>query len=486
MARQTGNTSKHMDENYRPKILFLIADTGAGHRASAKAVLNAIKIIASGKSSGYNESITEFTSNPVLSDLARRCEIQIVDPMKEYCRFPITKFDSFYGSLIRYNPRTYGFIFHVTNHRLSSSAAHVLFTPTFRRGMRKMVAELKPDVFVSLHPLLNDPVIKSIKATGHDIPFITVVLDLISVHADWFSKNVTTLIAPTVQGIKAAKKMKVPEEKIKLLGMPIDPKFNMLVDDKKSLRLKLGIDLNMPTVLLVGGGDGAGGLYRAARAISKAKLPVQLLIVTGRNERLLGRLQKIQERLQVKTYLYGFVQNMPEMMHAADVIITKAGPGTITEAMACNLPILLTAAVPGQEVGNIKYVVDNGLGYYTPTPDQLVYALQRLIDPSTKDLQQIHKNIARIFMPKASFDIARTILEQAQAMIERMQNGDTITLEKARRLSRIRRMRLKLRSPIHVRKQSGSTKKSKVMHRISRTRRLMRMRRLHRQHQKGA
>src|SRR5205807_10384218 len=98
------------------------------------------------------------------------------------------------------------------------------------------------------------------------------------------------------------------------------------------------------------------GLRSAAHVISQAHLPVQLLIITGHNKRLYIQLQRTRSSLHVPAKVFGFVQNMQEMMCASDVIVTKAGPGTICEAMACNLPIILSGYVPGQEEGNVTYV----------------------------------------------------------------------------------------------------------------------------------
>src|SRR5207248_392041 len=131
---------------------------------------------------------------------------------------------------------------------------------------------------------------------------------------------------------------------------------------KQELQRKLGLEPGLPVVLLVGGGDGAGGIRSAVQAISQARLPVQLLIVTGRNKRLYMHLQRVRASLRVPAKIFGFVHNMPEIMHASDVIITKAGPGTICEALACDLPVILSAFVPGQEEGNVTFITENNAG----------------------------------------------------------------------------------------------------------------------------
>jgi len=115
-----------------------------------------------------------------------------------------------------------------------------------------------------------------------------------------------------------------------------------------------------------------------ALALSKAHLPIQVIVVTGRNKALQGKFNQIE--FGTPTKVYGFVDKMPELMHAADIIVTKAGPGTIVEALNSNLPIIITNALPGQEEGNVDYVVRNQVGWMVKRPKDLSRAVQRLIE----------------------------------------------------------------------------------------------------------
>jgi 1,2-diacylglycerol 3-beta-galactosyltransferase len=197
--------------------------------------------------------------------------------------------------------------------------------------------------------------------------------------------------------------------------MPIDPKFTRPLPSKDDLRRKLGLDRSLPTVLLMGGGDGAGGLRSAVQAISQARLPVQLLVITGRNKRLFVHLQRMRADLRVPARIYGFVHNVPEMMHAADVIVTKAGPGSICEALACNLPIILSGFVPGQEEGNVHFVTENGVGVLARSHLEMIDALRRLIKPGSQVLREQLANARRLSRPRASFEIVEHILSYLPA-----------------------------------------------------------------------
>jgi 1,2-diacylglycerol 3-beta-galactosyltransferase len=149
-----------------------------------------------------------------------------------------------------------------------------------------------------------------------------------------------------------------------------------------------------------------GPLGQTARAIADSGLDVALVIVAGRNERLQTSLQN--HRWQVPTLIYGFTKEMPDFMRAADVLVTKAGPGTIAEAFNAHLPIILFAKLPGQEDGNVTYTVDEGAGVWAPTPQRVVSALREWVTrPETRaKVVQACQHAAR---PNSSLDIAHAI-----------------------------------------------------------------------------
>jgi UDP-N-acetylglucosamine:LPS N-acetylglucosamine transferase len=252
--------------------------------------------------------------------------------------------------------------------------------------------------------------VEAIQKLGLKIPFVTVVTDLISVHRSWYASGVDACIVPTEQARLLYLERGLDAARVHVLGMPIDPKFTLPMPSKAELQRQLGLDPRLPTVLLVGGGDGAGGLRAAVYAISQARLPVQVMVITGRNKRLFVQLQRWRSSLKIPVKVFGFVNNMPEMMHAADVLVTKAGPGTICEALACNLPLILSSFVPGQEEGNVTYVTENNVGVMAPNPMSMVQALRRLIAPGSDVLSKQLENARRISHPRASFEIVNCIL----------------------------------------------------------------------------
>lgn len=197
------------------------------------------------------------------------------------------------------------------------------------------------------------------------------------------------------------------------------------------------------------------------------------MVVTGRNKRLYTSLQRTRAGLHVPVKVFGFVQNMPEFMHASDVIITKAGPGTICEALACHLPIILSGYVPGQEEGNVDFVTRNEVGMLAMDSGTLVDALRRLLMPGSPELRRFLENAARLSHPMASFDIATFILSNLSSS-EEPSIWQTPNWQRRKRL-----LAGRMRSAIRLRRlrRSSSKKlvprdilKNPVVRRISRLR----------------
>jgi len=141
--------------------------------------------------------------------------------------------------------------------------------------------------------------------------------------------------------------------------------------------------------------------------VDECGLDLGLVIVAGRNQRLKESLEA--ETWENPTFIYGFTRDMPDFMRAADFIITKAGPGTIAEAINAHLPIILYAKLPGQEDGNVTFVEEEGVGVWAPTPQLVVRALTRWIS-RPQEKAAVVDNCRRVARPDAARQIAREIM----------------------------------------------------------------------------
>jgi len=337
--------------------------------------------------------------------------VVIVDGFAECANFPLRKGVFLYGPAIKHSPRLYSRLFHMTNTVTRFNAAYRISQPFLRQGITQLIERTRPDVIVSVHPLLNHITLQAMRDIGVRVPFITVITDLVSIHTAWVAPGVTVCVTPTEAARDYALASGIAARRVRLLGMPIDPKFARLPETALAERkAALGLDPDLPTILLVGGGEGAGGLERAAYALARLSMRAQLVIVTGRNRTLYNELERESDSFRMPTTILGFVHNMPELMRAADVVVTKAGPGSISEAMACELPIVLTGYIPGQEEGNVDYVLTNRIGVMAETPEKLAASVRALLQPGSPMLEEMRENIRKLSHPRASFDIAKLIL----------------------------------------------------------------------------
>jgi 1,2-diacylglycerol 3-beta-galactosyltransferase len=262
------------------------------------------------------------------------------------------------------------------------------------------------------------------KATGKKIPFFTVVTDLGTGHCTWFQRNPDKVYVASERIRKLAKRRgHTADERIVMTGLPIRPEFAIQSEkmgDRTSIEGKayrrkikemLGLDPDRPVVLLMGGGEGVGNLDKIVDELYydfvKQGVDATICVICGRNikleqglternwdsvlrgehKRLKKRhfLQRIfrrnrnklieeamdrsldqkdapHQKGQVTVAGLGFVSNIADYMVAADILVSKAGPGTIAEAAAVGLPVMLTSFLPGQEAGNVDFVIENGFG----------------------------------------------------------------------------------------------------------------------------
>ncbi len=366
----------------KPHIVFYFSDTGGGHRSAAEAIIEAIDL-------EYKNKVT----------------IEMVDFFKDYAPPPFNRAADMYPYMVK-APRLWGASFHATDGRTQARFITTTMWPIARQAAKALVRSHPGDLIVTVHPFANS---FALKALGNNRPpFITVVTDMVTTHALWYDRRADRILVPTENARQRALKYKMPEEKVQVVGLPVADRYCKPKGRKSILRKKLGWPVDKPIVLIVGGGEGMGPLEKTAREIDASGLDVGLVIVCGRNQKLKASLEA--ETWDNPAVIYGFTRDMPDFMRASDFIVTKAGPGTIAEALNAELPIILYSKLPGQEDGNVTFVQEEGAGVWAPTPQEVVRALTRWISrPAEK--QKIIENCRRAGRPEAARTIAGIIGE---------------------------------------------------------------------------
>lgn len=370
------------------RVLFLMSDTGGGHRAAAEAISEALR-------RKYGE----------------RVEVELIDVFKSYSPFPWNFMPEFYPWLISHSKSSWGMGYKLSNTQRRAKVLSQGMYLTVEARIKQMLREHPADVVVSVHSLLTRLAMQAMNAGETRPPFVVVVTDLVSTHMFAYDHRADRTIVPTQPAFERGLEAGLLPDQMRITGLPVHPRFSEALTDKASARQTLGWNATLPTLLLVGGGEGMGPLYQVARTINNRRLKCQLVIITGRNKELKDQLEG--SRWHQPTHVYGFVNDMPRLMSAADVLVSKAGPATICEACIAGLPMILYDAIPGQETGNVDYVVANDAGVFAPSPREVADVAQTWLSEGAAGLAHRSENARRIGRPNAVWEIAEEIWDYA-------------------------------------------------------------------------
>lgn len=362
--------------------MFMFSDTGGGHRSAAQAIIEALEVEFGG----------QFTW-------------EMVDFFKLYAPPPFNTAPDTYAPMAQI-PDIWEFGFLASNQRVTAPLLQQVIWPYVRKHVDRLIDEHPCDLIVSVHPIINTPLLRAYKKRGKRPAYLTVITDMVSTHQWWYAKETDILIVPTEEARLRGLKLGMDPAKMRVVGLPIADKFRH-PSARAEAREKLGLPADLPLVLMVSGGEGMGPLEETVEAIKAARVPIGMVIIAGKNEALKARLEA--QDYPYPVFVKGFVREMPEYMQACDVIVTKAGPGTISEAFIAGLPIILYSKMPGQEDGNVDYVVEHEAGIWETDPQIVAATLQRWLD-NPEEMQRYAAASAAQGRPDSSQIIARTAM----------------------------------------------------------------------------
>jgi 1,2-diacylglycerol 3-beta-galactosyltransferase len=368
----------------RKRVLFLFSDTGGGHRSATLAMIEALGL--------------EFPGT---------FDCKMVDVLRDYTPAPLRYAPEMYPPMTKF-PETWSLSYRATDGKRRSRAVYRAIFPYVSRGIRRLYRENPCDIIVSVHPLVNTAMLRTMKK--NPTPFMTVVTDMVSTHAFWFDRRADLVVVPTDEAREVAIGYGIPAGNLRVVGLPVAERFRVPPADPMAFRDEQGWSRDRPVILVVGGGDGMGPMEPVVNAINDARLDATLVAICGRNEQLKQRLEGLDWTMP--HHVYGFTTQMPEFMAASSILVTKAGPGTISEGFIAGLPLVLYSRLPGQEDGNVQYVVNQRAGVWAPRPHQVVDAVRQWVDDPAA-LASAVAAAERVAKPDAARQIARIIADRA-------------------------------------------------------------------------
>jgi 1,2-diacylglycerol 3-beta-galactosyltransferase len=373
-----------------PRVSILMTDAGGGHRSAARSLAEA---------------------------LAGQAHVTILNLLDDFTSFPFNQLSPTYGPFVNRAPWLYHLVYKATEDRRFVVAAENACYPLVNRRFRAALLALAPDLVISVHPLLTDVPIRVLRKAGNYAPFITVVTDPVTVHPAWFCPQADLCVVATQTAYRSALEAGMPASRVRVVGLPIRSSFTEVRDQPKAeVRRRLGLDVTRRTVLLSGGGAGIGKVLPMARVVAhrlaEAGFPAQMAIIAGRNETLLRQLRA--EPWPIPVIPLGFVEQMADWMAAADLLITKAGPGTIAEAACVGVPVLVTDFIPGQESGNVAWIEDTGAGAFARDLDRVAELVSTWLRPGDRTLARMSASAREAGRPEATMQIAEMALSLVQ------------------------------------------------------------------------
>jgi processive 1,2-diacylglycerol beta-glucosyltransferase len=313
-----------------------------------------------------------------------------------------------YIGMVKMLPQLYKYIYDQAERATKVSAFKTWLHHYTAVNLRQYVATLAPDVVVCTHAFPCG-VMAEYKREYADAPSVVGIVTDFVVHPFWIHRNIDRYAVATSAMRQALIARGVASERIEVTGIPIDRHFADS-QSKADARRSIGIHPNRTTLLLMGGGLGIGPLEKALERIDRLDHDIQTLVVVGKNSRLEQRLADAARRMTKPVKVAGFVPNVYEYMRAADVLVSKPGGLTSSEALAAGLPVVMLRPLPGQEERNARYLLDSGIGVRAQTSRELSDVLDRLLSEPAR-LERMSFEAKRLAKPRAADGVA-DILER--------------------------------------------------------------------------
>ncbi|WP_026486136.1 MGDG synthase family glycosyltransferase [Caldanaerobius polysaccharolyticus] len=369
------------------RILILSEKVGEGHERAAKAVQKAI-----------------YALEP-------SAHVLILNPWKTFYPALTQLSTETYLMTLKVKPELWGYIYDKERAQRGKKIIKVVGKGIYFQ-MDRILRRFKPDFIVCTHPFTYYAIYqfkKELFKSGVKIASIVTDFDI---HSYWIDECVDIYFVASDDVKEKIIKAGVKGDNVYSTGIPVDIAFSSK-PDKLEMRSKLGFKPEMPLILIMGGGLGLGNIENIAREISRVRRSYQVVLIAGNNEELKNETKAIARKSLTLMHVTGFVDNVNEYMAASDLIVTKAGGLTISEALAMDLPIIISTALPGQETYNLDFLLKKGAALKADSPAEIIDAIDRLLRDQEL-YNRIKDNCKKISKPNSSIEVSKVILNEIE------------------------------------------------------------------------
>ncbi|MCC7530335.1 MAG: hypothetical protein IT342_17555 [Candidatus Melainabacteria bacterium] len=376
------------------RITFFYSDTGGGHRSAVNAIDTAVKELIARDSRGYSFELS-------------------ADPIVEKSHPVNKKFVDLYNYLLGHKQEwmKYYYWFIQTFKPNDSELGYIIV----KRYLAKLFAESQPDVIVSVHPMTNQyvaRVLKDLELTDK-VKLLTVVTDPNgNFWRGWACPDAALTVVPNSLSKQQLVEWGVPAEKIRIVGMPVNPQFlKPPATTRKQFMESLGLDGERTTIFLNSGWAGGGNMLDMYHQLGRTKRNIQIIFLCGRNEELYNKAKNAAATNPIPTAVMPYYDRMADIMSHVDLMVTKAGGLTTFEAISKKLPLVfdtITHPMP-QELGTVQLLVKENLAYKVENPEEILEIVENFTPIADRDHYKLPTRYS-LDRTEAVYDIARMIL----------------------------------------------------------------------------
>lgn len=371
------------------------------------------RIIIMTASIGYGHDQAAENLKRAIAAIDCTAEIEIIDFMK-LLHPTISQFIiSTYLRMIDLFPSGYHFLYHMTKKLNTQNKVSDLISYRYKKKIAHMVTAKQIDMIVFTNPFAS-VLVSSMKKKGKlNLPTATIITDY-TAHPVWLDETMDMYFVACDELKQELIESGISPYRIFVSGIPIHEKFDLPVDKNEVIR-EQDLDPHLPTLLVMGGGLGLGPIKEILDAIGRINAPLQLLVVAGKNSQLKQELENKRYNSLHKVRIYGFCNNINELMGVSHLLISKSGGLTMTEAISKGLPTIIVDPIPGQEVINARYFSGIGAARMVEEPEDLKANIEDLLfyNPDKRNEMLLVARAAA--KPRASGSIALRLLDHLKS-----------------------------------------------------------------------
>ncbi len=315
----------------------------------------------------------------------------------------LLKIGKSYGPITRTSKNLWELIWELS--MIKASLVNEAVELLIEHNFMELLKRIKPDLILSVHPNFNGSILNILEKNNIEIQFVTLIADLVSIYPLWADKRADYIISPTYEAKEKCIEYGISEEKVKTLGFPVRSRFHKVISSNSEYNM-----YNPLKFLIMSGGEGVGNMRKIAEILLN-NFNCIVKIAVGRNKKLKNRLeQTLGEKYKDRVEVYGFMENVQDLMISSDIAFTRGSPNVMMEAIACNVPLVITGALPGQEEGNPEFVQKYNLGVVCTGNKSIKYIISDLLANNGQRLSKIKRSQKSYSNPSVSKDIVDFIL----------------------------------------------------------------------------